>query len=48
MKWILMAIGYLFVDINTWSLPPMNFFLTQVGCVCLFVAGSFPNGGWHD
>ena len=45
MKWILMGIGYIIVDVHTWHLPTLDFLLTQVGCCILFVSGSFPNDG---
>ena len=43
MNWILMGIGYMFVDVNAWDLPTLNYLLIQLGCIFLYVAG-----GWRD
>jgi hypothetical protein len=43
MNWVLMGIGYIIVDISVWDLPTLNYIAVQLGCIFLYVAGSFAN-----
>jgi hypothetical protein len=40
MNWILLAIGYIIIDINVWHLDTLHYIFVQVGCMCIYIAGA--------
>lgn len=39
--WILMAVGWITIDVAAWDLPVFNYLCLQAGCVALYVSAAW-------